>query len=342
MATGRVDVRAEPGWRRPRLTPSLAEVYRTVPVGQPVWWRKALAFAGPGYLVAVGYMDPGNWATDLAGGSAFGYSLLSVILISNLLAILWQGLAAKLGLAHRRDLAPGAGRRRRGVRPRAVDPAGPGQAVHRDRDPRRHGDAAQPVPALLHCADPALRRDTRGKAGGGEVRLSRFHDRPHVRAVHQRSDPHRGGGDVPSRRAPRGGGNPGGLPAADAALGRRRGERRVCVCAARLGPELDLDRDARGPDRDGGLPQHPAAPMATATDHAGHRDRAGRLHGDLLRRGGHGAAPHPEPGHPQPAALVRGVPAGAVHVGARQDGRVREPSLAQSARLWRRRADRPV
>src|SRR6058998_275837 len=98
MATGRVDVRAEPGWRRPRLTPSLAEVYRTVPVGQPTWWRKALAFAGPGYLVAVGYMDPGNWATDLAGGSAFGYSLLSVILISNLMAILLQGLAAKLGI----------------------------------------------------------------------------------------------------------------------------------------------------------------------------------------------------------------------------------------------------
>src|SRR5205809_2062075 len=105
MATGRVDVRAEPGWRRPRLTPSLAEVYRTVPVGQPVWWRKALAFAGPGYLVAVGYMDPGNWATDLAGGSAFGYSLLSVILISNLMAILLQGLAAKLGIATGRDLA---------------------------------------------------------------------------------------------------------------------------------------------------------------------------------------------------------------------------------------------
>src|SRR5881409_3826499 len=105
MATGRVDVRAEPGWRRPRLTPSLAEVYRTVPVGQPVWWRKALAFAGPGYLVAVGYMDPGNWATDLAGGSAFGYSLLSVILISNLMAILLQGLAAKLGIVSGRDLA---------------------------------------------------------------------------------------------------------------------------------------------------------------------------------------------------------------------------------------------
>src|SRR2546425_6450639 len=105
MATGRVDVRAEPGWRRPRLTPSLAEVYRTVPVGQPVWWRKALAFAGLGYLVAVGYMDPGNWATDLAGGSQFGYALLSVILISNLMAILLQGLAAKLGIATGRDLA---------------------------------------------------------------------------------------------------------------------------------------------------------------------------------------------------------------------------------------------
>src|SRR3989475_5906800 len=105
MATGRVDVRAEPGWRRPRLTPSLAEVYRTVPVGQPTWWRRALAFAGPGYLVAVGYMDPGNWATDLAGGSAFGYTLLSVILVSNLMAILLQGLASKLGIVTGRDLA---------------------------------------------------------------------------------------------------------------------------------------------------------------------------------------------------------------------------------------------
>src|SRR5438309_10864836 len=105
MATARADARAEPGWRRPRLAPSLAEVYRTVPVGQPTWWRKALAFAGPGYLVAVGYMDPGNWATDLAGGSAFGYSLLSVILISNLMAILLQGLAAKLGIVTGRDLA---------------------------------------------------------------------------------------------------------------------------------------------------------------------------------------------------------------------------------------------
>src|SRR5438132_1289490 len=95
----------EPGWRRPRLAPSLAEVYRSVPVAEGSWWRKALAFAGPGYLVAVGYMDPGNWATDLGGGSRFGYSLLSVILLSNLMAILLQGLAAKLGIATGRDLA---------------------------------------------------------------------------------------------------------------------------------------------------------------------------------------------------------------------------------------------
>ena len=93
------------GWRQPRLAPSLAEVYRTIPVGQATWWRKALAFAGPGYLVAVGYMDPGNWATDLAGGARFGYTLLAVILMSNLMAILLQGLSAKLGIVTGRDLA---------------------------------------------------------------------------------------------------------------------------------------------------------------------------------------------------------------------------------------------
>src|SRR6266508_6698753 len=92
-------------WRHSRLTPTLAEVYRTVPVSGGGWWKKALAFAGPGYLVAVGYMDPGNWATDLAGGARFGYTLLCVILLSNLMAILLQGLAAKLGIVTGRDLA---------------------------------------------------------------------------------------------------------------------------------------------------------------------------------------------------------------------------------------------
>jgi manganese transport protein len=95
----------ETGWRRARVAPSLAEVYRSVPVSAATKWRKILAFAGPGYLVAVGYMDPGNWATDLAGGSRFGYTLLSVILISNLMAVLLQGLASKLGIVTGRDLA---------------------------------------------------------------------------------------------------------------------------------------------------------------------------------------------------------------------------------------------
>ncbi len=93
------------GWRHARVAPSLAEVYRSVPVGSRSVWRKLLAFAGPGYLVAVGYMDPGNWATDLAGGSKFGYTLLSVILASNLMAVLLQGLASKLGVVTGRDLA---------------------------------------------------------------------------------------------------------------------------------------------------------------------------------------------------------------------------------------------
>jgi manganese transport protein len=93
-------------WRLQSETPSLPEVNRTIHIPKGVgFWRKMFAFAGPGYLVAVGYMDPGNWATDLAGGSAFGYTLLSVILISNLMAILLQALSAKLGIVTGRDLA---------------------------------------------------------------------------------------------------------------------------------------------------------------------------------------------------------------------------------------------
>lgn len=93
------------GWRKARLAPSLSEVYRSVDVNKATWFRKLLAFGGPGYLVAVGYMDPGNWATDLAGGSRFGYALLSVILLSNLMAVLLQGLSSKLGIVTGRDLA---------------------------------------------------------------------------------------------------------------------------------------------------------------------------------------------------------------------------------------------
>ncbi len=84
---------------------SLEEVHRSVPIPNKSWLWKMLAFSGPGYLVAVGYMDPGNWATDLVGGSDFGYTLLSVILISNLIAILLQHLSAKVGIVTGRDLA---------------------------------------------------------------------------------------------------------------------------------------------------------------------------------------------------------------------------------------------
>jgi manganese transport protein len=94
------------GWRFERVSPSLPESHRTILIAPGAgFWRKLLAFSGPGYLVAVGYMDPGNWATDLAGGSGFGYALLSVILLSNLMAILLQALCARLGIATQRDLA---------------------------------------------------------------------------------------------------------------------------------------------------------------------------------------------------------------------------------------------
>lgn len=94
------------GWRRERAAPSLQEVYKSIPVPKKgSFFKKLLAFVGPGYLIAVGYMDPGNWATDLAGGSMFGYTLLSVVLVSNLMAILLQALTARLGIATGRDLA---------------------------------------------------------------------------------------------------------------------------------------------------------------------------------------------------------------------------------------------
>jgi manganese transport protein len=95
-----------PGWRGARGEPSLSDMFasvRTAPGGS--FWRKLLAFLGPGYLVAVGYMDPGNWATSLAGGSKFGYALLTVALLSNLMAILLQSLCTRLGVGAGRDLA---------------------------------------------------------------------------------------------------------------------------------------------------------------------------------------------------------------------------------------------
>src|ERR1700712_5552679 len=95
---------AQDGWRRRRERPSLQEVFGTIatkPSGS--FWRKLVSFLGPGYLVAVGYMDPGNWATSLAGGSKFGYALLTVALLFNLMAIVLQSLCTRLGVGAGRD-----------------------------------------------------------------------------------------------------------------------------------------------------------------------------------------------------------------------------------------------
>lgn len=100
---------SEGGWRFARVHEaerSLPEVHASVPVPRRgSWLRQLLAFTGPGYMISVGYMDPGNWATDIAGGAKFGYTLLSVIMLSNLMAILLQALSARLGIVTGRDLA---------------------------------------------------------------------------------------------------------------------------------------------------------------------------------------------------------------------------------------------
>ena len=103
---GKPEIPVSSAWRKPPGEASLNEVHRSIII--PVtasFWRKLFAFSGPGFLIAVGYMDPGNWATDLQGGAQFGYSLLAVVMISNLMAILLQHLSIKLGIATGRDLA---------------------------------------------------------------------------------------------------------------------------------------------------------------------------------------------------------------------------------------------
>src|SRR3990172_5536913 len=89
--------------RLPRA--SMEEIHRSVRIPHGAWWRRMFIFAGPAYMDSVGYMDPGNWATDLEGGARFGYKLIWVLLMSNLMAVLLQTLSARLGLATGRDLA---------------------------------------------------------------------------------------------------------------------------------------------------------------------------------------------------------------------------------------------
>ncbi len=106
MSDEAVEKHYQHGWRRQAGEPSLADVFRTIRVRNTgSWFRRALAFVGPGYLVSVGYMDPGNWATSIAGGARFGYTLLTVALLSNIMAIILQSLCARLAIGSGRDLA---------------------------------------------------------------------------------------------------------------------------------------------------------------------------------------------------------------------------------------------
>src|SRR5438045_8106527 len=90
---------------RSAIDTSLSEVHESIDTKKLIGWRRILSFFGPAYVVSVGYMDPGNWATDLAGGSKFGYTLIWVLLMSNLMALLLQNLSARLGIVRGRDLA---------------------------------------------------------------------------------------------------------------------------------------------------------------------------------------------------------------------------------------------
>jgi manganese transport protein len=100
------DISLDHGWRNARGEPSLSDMFGTGrATREGSFWRKLLAFLGPGYLVSVGYMDPGNWATDLEGGARFGYQLLWVLVMSNAMAILLQTLSARLGIVTGKDLA---------------------------------------------------------------------------------------------------------------------------------------------------------------------------------------------------------------------------------------------
>src|SRR5437762_3348155 len=197
----------ERGWRRARVAPSLAEVYRTVPVSDGAWWRKILAFAGPGYLVAVGYMDPGNCAesalrhTADVGCRAHGARRHARALSAE------QGIPAARSVGRRarrddrallslRDHPREAGLRgdRLGLRAALGDRTESQHAVHRHQHPWRDGDAAQSLFALVDRADAALPGDVRWPPGGSAVRVRRFDHRAHLRALHQCRYSHRLGG----------------------------------------------------------------------------------------------------------------------------------------------------
>jgi hypothetical protein len=138
----RIEPLARDSARDPRI---LTDLPRSVAVPAHGIVRKLLAFGGPGYLISVGYMDPGNWATDLGGGAGYGYTLLSVVVLSSLMAMLLQALSLRLGIATGRDLAQACRLPRRLSPPRRRGAVAPGRDRHRRLRPgrdRRHRDRA--------------------------------------------------------------------------------------------------------------------------------------------------------------------------------------------------------
>ena len=420
------DSDSEQGWRRSRVAPSLQEVYRSVPIDARSFFGKLLAFAGPGYLVAVGYMDPGNWATDLAGGSRFGYTLLSVVLLSNIMAVLLQGLASKLGIVTGRDLAQACrdhyskptaialwilceiaiaacdlaevigsaialnllfhlpiavgvlvtgfdvllllALQNRGVRvlealvitliatvglcfmfeiilahPNVGQLAKgfvPSTAIISDPEMLYIaigilGATVMPHNLYLHSSIVQTRRYAETSEGRREavrfafldstialsfaffvnaailiVAAATFHTSGHaevaeIQDAHKLLTPLLGAGASTA----------------------------FALALLASGQNSTAHRHARRPDRDGGLPQHPAASLAPPIDHARDRHCPGRHRRHFLRRQRHRTVAHPQPGDSEPPALVRGLSARVVHVRSRQDGRVRERIVAQGHRV---------
>src|SRR6266496_1415178 len=313
---------AEPGWRLARSIPSLPEVFASVHVpNTPSFWRKLLAFAGPGLMVSVGYMDPGNWATDLAGGAQFGYLLLSVIMISNVMAVLLQHLSLKLGIATGRDLAQAC--RDHFSTPVsfvlwvlceiAIAACDLAEVIGSAIALNLLFGLPLVVGVILTASDVLIVmllqnrgfRYIEALVGGlifvigGCFAYELIAAQPAVSAIFGgllptaqivtnpgalyiaicilyqcRHSDHRGGG-VLWHRACRRGRYQRRIYAVDAGVGRDVREHALCRGAAGFRAELDADGHTGRPNRDGGLPQYSAAPMAAAPDHSRDRHHSG-------------------------------------------------------------------